>query len=205
MRCAGGWTETSGCRNRRAKPSPDPRAIVFVSAASASEIATRVRIGKLSGAIEVAGCLSPTLADQSLRHFAIGIERACHAGLMPGGHRDPFDRMLIAQAEIEALRLVSNEECFDSFVCARACERAESLFERSAGRCLLHRARDAGIDLVAPVIVGRLSSPPPHLCQHLVLRQNRHALGQGSVANGAQARAGGLSPAPGLGDAAPTG
>jgi PIN domain nuclease of toxin-antitoxin system len=34
---------------------------------------------------------------------------------MPGEHRDPFDRMLIAQAQIETLCLISNEKCFDGF------------------------------------------------------------------------------------------
>lgn len=92
----------------------EPKAIVFVSAASAWEIATKVRIGKLPGAIEVAERFSSILADQSFGHLAIGIEHARRAGLMPGDHRDPFDRMLIAQAQIEALCLVSNERRFDS-------------------------------------------------------------------------------------------
>jgi PIN domain nuclease of toxin-antitoxin system len=93
----------------------DARAIVFVRAASAWEIATKVRIGKLPGAIEVAERFSSILADQSFKPLAIGIDHARRAGLMPGEHRDPFDRMLIAQAQIEALCLVSNEKCFDSF------------------------------------------------------------------------------------------
>jgi PIN domain nuclease of toxin-antitoxin system len=93
----------------------DPRAIVFVSAASAWEIATKVRIGKLPGAIEVAERFSSILSDQSFKPLPIGIEHARRAGLMPGEHRDPFDRMRIAQAQIEALCLITNEECFDSF------------------------------------------------------------------------------------------
>jgi PIN domain nuclease of toxin-antitoxin system len=93
----------------------DPQAAIFVSAASAWEIATKVRIGKLPGAIDVAERFSAILADQSFKPLAIGIEHARRAGLMPGEHRDPFDRMLIAQAEIEALCLVSNEKCFDRF------------------------------------------------------------------------------------------
>jgi PIN domain nuclease of toxin-antitoxin system len=93
----------------------DPEATIFVSAASAWEIATKVRIGKLPGAIEVAERLYAILADQSFKPLAIGIEHARRAGLMPGEHRDPFDRMLIAQAQIEALCLVSNEKCFDRF------------------------------------------------------------------------------------------
>lgn len=45
----------------------------------------------------------------------MGVAHARRAGLMPGPHRDPFDRMLIAQAQIEGLILVSNETLFDHF------------------------------------------------------------------------------------------
>jgi PIN domain nuclease of toxin-antitoxin system len=110
------WLDGDERLSKRARQAvADPQAIVFVSAASAWEIATKVRIGKLPGAIEVAERFSPILADQSFKHLPIGIEHARRAGLMPGEHRDPFDRMLIAQAQIETLCLISNEKCFDGF------------------------------------------------------------------------------------------
>ena len=80
----------------------DPKATIFVSAASAWEIATKVRIGKLPGAIEVADRLSSILADQSFKPLAIGIEHARRAGLMPGEHRDPQD-ILAHVREVELL------------------------------------------------------------------------------------------------------
>ncbi len=43
------------------------------------------------------------------------MEHARRAGLLPGRHKDPFDRMLIAQAQTEGLLLVSNEERFDIY------------------------------------------------------------------------------------------
>jgi PIN domain nuclease of toxin-antitoxin system len=88
---------------------------VYVSAASAWEIATKVRIGKLPGAVEVAERLPAILAEQAFATLPIGLEHARRAGLLPGEHRDPFDRMLIAQAQIEDLILVSNESVFDPF------------------------------------------------------------------------------------------
>jgi PIN domain nuclease of toxin-antitoxin system len=88
---------------------------VYVSAASAWEIATKVRIGKLPGALEVAERLPAILAEQAFVTLAIGLEHARRAGLLPGEHRDPFDRMLIAQAQIEDLTFVSNESLFDRF------------------------------------------------------------------------------------------
>jgi len=92
---------------------------IFVSAASAWEIATKVRIGKLPGAVEVADRFSEIIAEQAFGRLSITVEHARRAGLLPGDHRDPFDRMLIAQSQIERLTLVSNETLFDQFGCER--------------------------------------------------------------------------------------
>lgn len=88
---------------------------VFISAASAWEIATKVRIGKLPGAAEVAEQFSEIVSDQDFDSLPISTEHARQAGLTPGEHRDPFDRMLIAQSQIEGLTLVSNDVLFDRF------------------------------------------------------------------------------------------
>lgn len=88
---------------------------VFVSAASAWEISTKVRIGKLPGAVEIAERFLEIIFDQDFDELPISIEHARRAGLIPGEHRDPFDRMLIAQSQIEGLTLVSNEVLFDRF------------------------------------------------------------------------------------------
>lgn len=93
----------------------DQQTVVLVSAASAWEIATKVRIGKLAGAIYVIEHLPEILADQLFLHLPISLDHARRAGLMAGVHRDPFDRMLIAQAQIDGLTLVSNEVLFDTF------------------------------------------------------------------------------------------
>ena len=89
--------------------------IVFVSAASAWEIATKVRIGKLPGAMEVAADVAGCVASQRFETLDITILHAQGAGRLPGAHRDPFDRMLIAQAQIEDLPVVSNERVFDDY------------------------------------------------------------------------------------------
>jgi PIN domain nuclease of toxin-antitoxin system len=88
---------------------------ILVSAASAWEIATKVRIGKLPGAVDVAAMLARCVADQGFDPLPISIGHAQRAGLLPGPHRDPFDRMLIAQAEAEQLALVSNDRVFDGY------------------------------------------------------------------------------------------
>lgn len=87
---------------------------VFVSAASAWEVATKVRLGKL-----VAGPLGQDFASEIFRQgflpLPVSLEHGQRAGSLPGPHRDPFDRMLIAQAQAENLHLLSNERIFDRY------------------------------------------------------------------------------------------
>lgn len=93
----------------------DERSIVLVSAASAWEITTKVRIGKLPGAVHVAAHFPAILAAQSFLGLDISVLHAQRAGSLPGPHRDPFDRMLIAQAQAEDVPIVSNETSFDGY------------------------------------------------------------------------------------------
>ncbi len=88
---------------------------VIVSAASAWEITTKARLGKLPGAIDVAADVAGCVAGQGFSTLDITILHAQRAGRLPGDHRDPFDRMLIAQAQIEDLALVSDERVFDTY------------------------------------------------------------------------------------------
>ena len=93
----------------------DENSAVLVSAASAWEIATKVRIGKLPGAVEVAERFVEVVREQDFGLLSLSAEHARQAGLFPGAHRDPFDRMLIAQSQIESLALVSKEQLFEQF------------------------------------------------------------------------------------------
>jgi PIN domain nuclease of toxin-antitoxin system len=90
-----------------------------VSAAPAWEIATKVRLGKLPGAVEVAAQFATCLRQQGFTALAITVDHALRAGALPGAHRDPFDRMLIAQAQAERLPLISNETVFDAYAIER--------------------------------------------------------------------------------------
>lgn len=93
----------------------EPASTVLVSAASAWEIATKHRLGKLPGAAAVARDLAGCIAGQGFAALPISFADAARAGGFAGAHRDPFDRMLIAQALGEDLTLVSNEALFDSY------------------------------------------------------------------------------------------
>ena len=93
----------------------DPDNEVFVSAASAWEIATKYRIGKLPDAAALARDIHSALARQGFIALPITIQHGQGAGSLPGPHRDPFDRMLIAQAIAAELVIVSNEAVFDRY------------------------------------------------------------------------------------------
>lgn len=79
---------------------------VWVSAATAWEISIKQALGKLS----LPGDLAEALAVNRFRPLAISVEHALRAGALPRHHDDPFDRMLIAQAQVEGLTLVTHDE-----------------------------------------------------------------------------------------------
>jgi PIN domain nuclease of toxin-antitoxin system len=93
----------------------DPDTDVLVSAASAWEIATKHRLGKLPEAEDVAARLPAYLRKARFRRLGIGVDHALAAGALPGPHRDPFDRMLMAQAHIEDIPIVTNDPVFTDY------------------------------------------------------------------------------------------
>lgn len=93
----------------------DVKNTLVVSAASAWEIGTKVRLGKLPTAANLAADFAGYLEREGFQMLPISVEHGIRAGLLPGSHRDPFDRMLIAQAQAENLPIVSNETAFDSY------------------------------------------------------------------------------------------
>ena len=88
---------------------------ILVSAVSAWEITTKARLGKLPGATDVAADVAACVAGQGFLSLDITMLHAQRAGSLPGAHRDPFDRMLIAQSQMEDVALVSDDEAFDTF------------------------------------------------------------------------------------------
>jgi PIN domain nuclease of toxin-antitoxin system len=100
-----------GRRARRLIERDDTR--VFVSAATAWEIATKVRLGRLSWVSEdsvEAYCLG-----QHFELLPVTFAHAEKAGAWPQPHGDPFDRMLAAQSEIERVPLVTNDRQIAAF------------------------------------------------------------------------------------------
>ena len=92
---------------------------VWVSAASAWEIATKVRLGRLDVAADLARDFAGYLSQHRFESLSITTEHGIRAGSLPGSHKDPFDRMLVAQAQIEGLTIVSNDSQLDGYVVSR--------------------------------------------------------------------------------------
>lgn len=93
----------------------DEQNTAFVSAASAWEIATKHRLGKLPEANAVAFDVRGCIARQGFEELAIDVDDTERAGRLPGPHRDPFDRVLIAQAQARNLPVVSKDSMFDHY------------------------------------------------------------------------------------------
>jgi PIN domain nuclease of toxin-antitoxin system len=109
------WLEGAKRLSPRARRAIQDTDDVFVSAATAWELATKHRLGKLPGVSAIIHDLAGAIAAQTFQALAITVVHAQRAGQLLGEHRDPFDRMLIAQARSEDLILVSNERLFDAF------------------------------------------------------------------------------------------
>ena len=92
-----------------------PASEIIVSAASAWEVATKFRLGKLDSARDLAENFISEVTAAGYLLLPISPEHALRAGLLPGDHKDPFDRMLAAQAIHENIPLLSNDSQLDVF------------------------------------------------------------------------------------------
>ncbi len=103
------WKDDKRLSRRAAAAIADEANTVLVSAASAWEIATKHRIGKLPGAEQAIGQFNDLIVADGFIHLAITYQHALKAGGFDNAHRDPFDRMLAAQAIIEGATLVTDD------------------------------------------------------------------------------------------------
>ena len=84
----------------------NPRNQVYISAASTWEISIKKTIGKLSAPDD----MDSIVEDEGFDKLPITLFHGEQAGLLPEHHKDPFDRMLIAQAQAEGLIIVTNDK-----------------------------------------------------------------------------------------------
>ena len=89
--------------------------VALVSAASAWEIATKVRLGRLPLAKDLLENFIADLQIHRMEILDVSAEHGIRAGSLPGPHKDPFDRMHIAQAQAENVSIVSNDRALDGY------------------------------------------------------------------------------------------
>ncbi len=90
----------------------NPAHMIHVSAASAWEISIKRALGRITIEDEV---FSAGLSENGFHPLAIAMRHALAAGALPPHHRDPFDRMLIAQANVEELTLVTGDRTLTAY------------------------------------------------------------------------------------------
>lgn len=93
----------------------DQQNSVFLSLASAWELAIKVSIGKITLSEPVRALIEFHVTTNDIRLLPLSLPHIDLLEKMPFHHKDPFDRLLIAQAKVESLALVSADKLFDSY------------------------------------------------------------------------------------------
>jgi PIN domain nuclease of toxin-antitoxin system len=88
----------------------DPENVILVSAVSAFEVTNKYRIGKWEGIAPLALAFDKIIADLDFDIISIEARHASFAGLLAGEHRDPFDRLLAAQSQMEDVPIITVDE-----------------------------------------------------------------------------------------------
>ena len=109
------WTDDPRLPQVSRAAIADPENILVVSAASAWEIATKHRLGKWPDVARIIDTFDTNVLRSRFGSLAISVEHARSAGLLEGPHRDPFDRVLIAQARLEGVAVVSRDKVFRDY------------------------------------------------------------------------------------------
>lgn len=88
---------------------------VFVSAATAWEIAIKQSLGKLTLPDLAARWLPSAIAQTGLAWMSISADHALGVGALPWHHKDPFDRLLVVQAKLEGCTLVTHDRSLEGY------------------------------------------------------------------------------------------
>lgn len=105
------WLAGDPMEPAAAERMADRDTLVAVSAASIWEIAIKRAIGK----VRFKGSIAAEVAESGFEPLPISFAHAERAGALPPLHRDPFDRILVAQAKIEGLVIVTRDRQFEAY------------------------------------------------------------------------------------------
>jgi len=110
------WIDESSRLSGRARRAiSDPHHDCFVSLVSIWEMAIKCRLGKLKLPKPVAAFVPEHLNANRFRQLDIGFRDVARVEALPDHHRDPFDRLLIAQALERGLAVVTSDEVFGDY------------------------------------------------------------------------------------------
>ena len=93
----------------------DTEATLYLSVASLWEMAIKVSLGRLDMPAPFAKFIEQQIAENSLELLQITPSHAGTVAMLPFHHRDPFDRLLIAQSVSERFPIISKDEIFDQY------------------------------------------------------------------------------------------
>jgi PIN domain nuclease of toxin-antitoxin system len=111
------WNEDARLSAAAREAMSARRNTIFVSAATAWEIATKVRAGRLPSMEERMSFYDNDVIEDGFQHLDIRAEHGVRGGLLEGDHRDPFDRLIAAQALIEDMTVVTRDPEIGRFGC----------------------------------------------------------------------------------------
>lgn len=106
------WLADDTSLGRKAKAAiMDDRNEVYISAATTWEISIKKALGKLGAPDDI----DTIVEEENFSKLPITLYHGQMAGMLPPHHRDPFDRMLIAQAQSEGLTIVTSDKMFSNY------------------------------------------------------------------------------------------
>ena len=105
------WWLEDGQLDSATKDRLDVDSEIFVSSATVWEVGIKQALGKLTGE----GSLAEQVRDSGFAVLSISADHAIAASVLPLHHRDPFDRMLIGQALVEGLTIMTRDRVFDAY------------------------------------------------------------------------------------------
>jgi PIN domain nuclease of toxin-antitoxin system len=97
----------------------DPANDLLLSAATVWEMAIKIGLGKLTLSLPYRNWMEKAIADLALALLPVTVEYAEQQSKLPAYHKDPFDRLIIAQAMIEKISVVCSDAAFDAYAITR--------------------------------------------------------------------------------------
>ncbi|MGN6268962.1 MAG: type II toxin-antitoxin system VapC family toxin [Sphingomonas sp.] len=111
------WTSDARLGAQASSLIASSEAVIYFSAASVWEIAIKSNAGKLPEIVDFESQYGPLMQANDFRSLAVTDDHVLRGGFLPGAHRDPFDRLIAAQALIEGMTVITRDREIAAFGC----------------------------------------------------------------------------------------